>query len=240
MTPQSSADGFPHDSPYFRDFFQTLKPTWRPPFTWLFLGPRGCATRLHVDVWHTDAWLTMLRGSKKFIMYHPAHLEYIHDETTGTYVDLHAPDLDKFPRFHKATPIEFVLGEGETVYIPRKWPHYAVALDHGVSLTVNFASRANRRGVVDRCVAYANRRDACEHVLGRTLRASDNVMKFCVHGGDLNKNLAASIIGVDADELDRRMKERRLARLRAEAEEAERLEEEEEEEELARAQAVSA
>ena len=52
--------------------------------------------------------------------------------------------------------------------------------------------------------------------------------------------LAASIIGVDADELDRRMKERRLARLRAEAEEAERLEEEEEEEELARAQAVSA
>jgi hypothetical protein len=64
-------------------------------------------------------------------------------------------------------------------------------------------------------------------------------MKFCVHGGDLNKNLAASIIGVDADELDRRMKERRLARLRAEAEEAERLEEEEEEE-LARAQAVSA
>jgi hypothetical protein len=115
-----------------------------------------------------------------------------------------------------------------------------VALDHGVSLTVNFASKANRRGVVDRCVAYANRRDACEHVLGRTLRASDNVMKFCVHGGDLNKNLAASIIGVDADELDRRMKERRLARLRAEAEEAERLEEEEEEEELARAQAVSA
>ena len=36
---------------------------WQPPFTWLFLGPRGARTRLHVDVWHTDAWLTMIEGS---------------------------------------------------------------------------------------------------------------------------------------------------------------------------------
>jgi hypothetical protein len=33
--------------------------------------PRGCQTRLHVDVWHTDAWLCMLEGRKKFVMYHP-------------------------------------------------------------------------------------------------------------------------------------------------------------------------
>ena len=55
-------------------------------------------------------------------------------------------------------------------------------------------------------------------------------MKFCVHGGEVNKNLAASILGVDAAELDRRMRARRLERLRAEAEEAERAEEAEEEE----------
>ena len=29
-------------------------------------------------------------------------------------------------RYCKAFPIEFVLEEGETVFIPRKWPHYAV------------------------------------------------------------------------------------------------------------------
>ena len=40
----------------------------RPPFTWLFLVQ---PLRLHVDVWHTDAWLTMIRGSKKFVMFHP-------------------------------------------------------------------------------------------------------------------------------------------------------------------------
>ena len=36
---------------------------------------------------------------------------------------------------------------------------------------------------------------ACEFLLGRGLRASDNIMKFCVHGGELNKSLAASIMG---------------------------------------------
>jgi histone arginine demethylase JMJD6 len=36
---------------------------------------------------------------------------------------------------------------------------------------------------VDKSIAYANRREACEFILGRGLKASDNVMKFCVHGG---------------------------------------------------------
>jgi hypothetical protein len=53
--------------------------------------------------------------------YNPAHLKYIQDEETQTYVDLNAPDLEKFPDFLKAIPIEFVLEEGETVFIPRKW-----------------------------------------------------------------------------------------------------------------------
>ena len=224
-------DDFAGDSPYFRDFFKSLKPSWQPPFTWLFLGPRGAQTRLHVDVWYTDAWLTMLEGRKKFVMYHPAHLKYIFDEATQSYVDLNAPNLERFPDFHKAIPIEFVLEEGETVFIPRKWPHFAVALNHTVSLTVNFLSACNRKACVEKAIAYANRRDACEFVLGRPLRASDNVMKFCVHGGELNKSLAASIMGLTADELNKRMDDRKRERLRAEAA-AEEEEEEEEEEEV--------
>ena len=115
--------------------------------------------------------------------------------------------------------------EGETVYIPRKFPHYAVALTHTVSLTVNFLASANRRNVVERCVAYANRRSACEFVLGRQLKASDNVMKFCVHGGDINKTMAASILGLSAEELEGKMREKKRELLRREAAEAEREEE---------------
>lgn len=100
-----------------------------------------------------------------------------------------------------------------------------MALTHTVSLTVNFLASANRRNVVERCVAYANRRSACEFVLGRQLKASDNVMKFCVHGGDINKTMAASILGLSAEELEGKMREKKRELLRREAAEAEREEE---------------
>ena len=68
--------------------------------------------------------------------------------------------------------------------------------------------------------------EACEFILGRCLRASDNVMKFCVHGGELNKSLAASIMGLTTDALSKKMDERKRERLRAEAAAAEEEEDE--------------
>ena len=40
--------------PHFDDLFTRLPAAKRPPFQWLFLGPAGATTPLHVDIWHTD------------------------------------------------------------------------------------------------------------------------------------------------------------------------------------------
>ena len=37
------------------DAFRRLPPDMVPPFQWLFFGPRGTESKLHVDVWETDA-----------------------------------------------------------------------------------------------------------------------------------------------------------------------------------------
>jgi hypothetical protein len=50
-------------------------------------------------------------------------------------------------------------------------------------------------------------------------------MKFCVHGGDINKTMAASILGLSAEELEGKMREKKRELLRREAAEAEREEE---------------
>ena len=217
---------------YFRNYFDALRPEWRPPFTWAFLGGAGTRTKLHVDVWHTDAWLTVLEGRKRFVLFHPGQLKYVFDEASRTFADLDADGglasiETRFPDFAKAVPVVAVVEAGETIYIPRGWPHYAVALSAGVSLTVNFLSRANRRRVLEATVAFANRRDACAAVLGRAPRAADNLLKFCVHGGSLRLGDAAKIMGVDAGTLREKMSEARRERLRAEAEAAEAAEEEE-------------
>jgi histone arginine demethylase JMJD6 len=231
--PELENDLDKHGGGYFRDLFHALRPEWRPPFTWAFLGAKGTRTKLHVDVWHTDAWLTVLQGSKRFVLFHPGHAKHVFDENTRSFADLDGDDVaaieKTFPNFRRATPVVAVVGTGETIYIPRGWPHYAVALSAGVSLTKNFLSRANRRAVLEETVAFANRRDACAFVLGRAPRASDNLLKFCVHGGSLRLSDAAKVMGVETGTLREKMREARRQRLREEAEAAEAAEGEEEE-----------
>ena len=231
--PELENDFDKHGGGYFRDLFDALRPEWRPPFTWAFLGAKGTRTKLHVDVWHTDAWLTVLQGSKRFVLFHPGHAKHVFDENTRSFADLDGDDVaaieKTFPNFRRATPVVAVVGAGETIYIPRGWPHYAVALSAGVSLTKNFLSRANRRAVLEETVAFANRRDACAFVLGRAPRASDNLLKFCVHGGSLRLSDAAKVMGVETGTLREKMREARRQRLREEAEAAEAAEGEEEE-----------
>ena len=57
-----------HSPRHFQDRFQQLPENQRPPFTWLFVGPCGVQTPLHVDIWCACSglvcaeclWLTLL------------------------------------------------------------------------------------------------------------------------------------------------------------------------------------
>ena len=167
------------------------------PFEWLFIGPAGSRTRLHVDVWGTDAWLAQIRGRKRFTLFHPAHRRFLErDDGPGgapEWADLRAPDPKRFPEFSRATPIETV--PERSSYLPRKWPHAVDGLTETVSLTVNFRCPASKAYVVQLLKKYAERRAMCEKVLGRALKANDNVMKSCVHGGSIPMDMAKRILG---------------------------------------------
>ena len=184
---------------HFADLFKVLPESMQPPFEWLFVGPVGSHTRLHVDVWGTDAWLAQLQGRKRFTLFHPAHRRFLErDDGPGgapEWVDLRAPDPERFPDFSRAVPVKAVLKPGEIIYLPRKWPHAVDGLTETVSLTVNFMCQASKAYVVPLLKKYAERRAMCEKVLGRTLKANDNVMKFCVHGGSIPMDMAKRILG---------------------------------------------
>ena len=68
------------------------------------------------------------------------------------------------------------------------------ALDDGVSLTSNFLSRPACKHVLPQLHAYVQRRSVCETILGRQLRACDNLMKFCCHGGDIPLHIAKQLL----------------------------------------------
>eukprot|EP00899_Mesostigma_viride_P004248 jgi/Mesvir1/13824/Mv15975-RA.1 len=184
--------------PYFSDLFKKLPVDMQPPFTWLFVGPPGVATRLHVDIWETDAWLAQFEGRKRFTLFHPAHLPFVSrqgEDGQRTFADPLNPDLQAFPDFPRAIPVTATLHPGEVIYLPRKWPHHVAGVDATLSLTSNFLCPPNRLRLLGTVGAYMARRRQCQDLLGRPLRAKDNLMKFCVHGGKIDIVAAQAVMG---------------------------------------------
>ena len=63
-----------------------------------------------------------------------------------------------------------------------------------MSLTENFFAKCNKHVVIPKWESYVQRKMKCEKILGRTLRASNNLMKYCCHGGKLPATLAMKIL----------------------------------------------
>lgn len=63
---------------------------------------------------------------------------------------------------------------------------------------VNFLSKANHKHVLDSLTKYIERRKICERILGRPLRARDNLMKYCCHGGAMPASIARQMLSLPA------------------------------------------
>lgn len=130
--------------PYFIDnWYRKMKGDfadwYNQGFGWVFLGPAATVTPLHVDLFGTHAWLAQIVGRKRITLYPPSQSSYLY----GGAVDPLRPNLERFPLYANATPIELVLEPGEVVFIPTGWFHHVVSLDNSISLTFNFVNESN-------------------------------------------------------------------------------------------------
>lgn len=117
----------------------------------LFIGGKGNQYTLHKDFFHTNAWITQLYGQKKFIVFPDGHDEYLYAGKTGysnflSPINILNPDLQKYPEYSKATPIEVVLEPGETIFIPNAIWHTTVGLGHNISLIFDQLNSENFKG----------------------------------------------------------------------------------------------
>jgi hypothetical protein len=65
---------------FARDWFDKLPKKEDPMFRWIFLGPSGSKTPLHIDPCLTHAWLAQIRGRKRFVRdlhHHHHHLSLL-------------------------------------------------------------------------------------------------------------------------------------------------------------------
>jgi hypothetical protein len=105
----------------------------------LWIGSRGCASGLHFDKAHN--FNIQLYGRKKWVifpreqqplLYLPSRLQKAHFSP----IDFDAPDYERFPRYRQATPIEFDIEPGETLFLPVGWVHHVRTLELSIGLNL--------------------------------------------------------------------------------------------------------
>ena len=109
-------------------------------------GPGGRFPYLHLDYYHLNAWITQLYGEKQFIVFPKGqeHLLYPKaDDPWQSELNIFEPDYDKFPKFREATPIKFVVGPGETLFIPFGTWHSAYSLTPTISVAFDQLNNRN-------------------------------------------------------------------------------------------------
>ncbi len=116
--------------------------------TELFIGgPGGKFPYVHLDYYHMSAWINQLHGHKEFTVWPRGQEEYLYPDPTdkwkSTIPDIENVDLEKFPLYKKATPIKFVVGPGETLFIPFGIWHTAKSLEPTISVAFDLLNDHN-------------------------------------------------------------------------------------------------
>ncbi len=113
-------------------------PSYYPPTIWI--GQKGTIVQLHFD-WPNNFYF-QVEGQKRFILYSPEQTKYLYPNTNKTkishvsQVDIHNPDLKKFPKFARAESITFDLDGGDVLYIPPFWWHQVQGGSRNISISV--------------------------------------------------------------------------------------------------------
>ena len=117
--------------------------------TELFIGgPGGKFPYMHIDYYHLNAWITQLYGEKRFTVFPRGQDEMLYprpDDPWRSELNVFEPDYEKFPKFKDATPIHFVVGPGETLFIPFGTWHTAYSLTPTISVAFDTLNSKNHK-----------------------------------------------------------------------------------------------
>jgi hypothetical protein len=109
-------------------------------------GPGGKFPYLHLDYYHLNAWITQLYGDKRFTVFPRGQEEMLYprpEDPWQSQLNIFEPDYSKFPKYREATPINFTVGPGETLFIPFGTWHSAHSLTPTISVAFDQLNNKN-------------------------------------------------------------------------------------------------
>ncbi|MEQ8474594.1 cupin-like domain-containing protein [Fulvivirga sp.] len=125
--------------PHFENWLWSLPPD-AMEFTWIYIGPKYSYSKIHLDVFMTNAWNVVVEGAKLWLFFPEGQApEISNDDPNGYY----------FPYDGKTQGYYTIQRKGEIVFTPGNWHHMVINLEHSIALTENFINHTNYEMVED-------------------------------------------------------------------------------------------
>ncbi|NUT41871.1 MAG: hypothetical protein HOV86_18000 [Thermoactinospora sp.] len=118
----------------FASWYDWLPESVRPAWTWIFVGPSGTGTSLHLDTMGSSAWNALMSGVKEWRVMSPRRS--VRAGLLSEAVARTLPDVGD---------VEYTCTQhpGDLLSVPGGWAHEVVNAGDTVSITGNFVNAAN-------------------------------------------------------------------------------------------------
>jgi hypothetical protein len=122
----------------FESWFDQLPERARLRWDWVFIGPPGSRSRLHVDAMCSSAWNALITGRKRWRLLSPA---------ATVACGLLEPELLDVVPDQREYEFTVVQEPGDLLFVPSLWGHEVVNLESTIAVTGNFVNESNVRAV---------------------------------------------------------------------------------------------
>jgi len=95
-------------------------------YRFVYLGPEGSWTPLHVDVLRSYSWSANLCGRKHWLFFPPSqsrHLYDAHGTLLSAWEGSEASASPAYPTLDQVQPISVIQEAGEAIFVPSGWHH---------------------------------------------------------------------------------------------------------------------
>ena len=133
-----------------------------PELVNVFIGPATTVSPLHSDPRHNffcqvfafvlfvlkENIQLQIRGRKFVRLIDPKHAENVYQyenflQANSSRVDVEKPDYEEFTHFRDVPCEDYIMEQGDCLYIPQRYLHYVRALEPSISVSIWFGSESD-------------------------------------------------------------------------------------------------
>lgn len=104
---------------------------------YMFFGGKGTTVRIHYDIDMSNVLHTHFGGRKRVVLISPEYSDLLYRLPFNTYslINLDEPDYHKYPALRFVKGYDFILEDGDSIFMPGGYWHYMTYLESSFSVS---------------------------------------------------------------------------------------------------------